>query len=91
VKQNGVIKTVADGLPALKGIHYKSLQSGERWLVQRRNSNSTQKAYIKAACLFLRFLQQKRKVDVKSVDSQVIHALNHEYIVANGFSRSNQK
>ncbi len=40
--------------------------------------------------MFLRFLQQKGKVDAKSVDSQDIHALIHDYVVANGFPRSYQ-
>ena len=40
--------------------------------------------------MFLRFLQQKGKVDAKSVDLQDDHTFIHDYVVANGFSRSGQ-
>jgi integrase/recombinase XerD len=82
--------SVADRLPVLDNSHDKSLQTFKRWLVQKRYSKSTQNTYIEAARLFLRYWQQEGKVDLQSFTPYEINAFNHDYIVANGFSRSYQ-
>ena len=67
-----------------------SLIAFERWLVQKRYSKSTQATYIEAARLFLRFWQLAGKTELKALTSEDINAFNHDYIVANGYSRSSR-
>ena len=82
--------SIADRLPTLMKTGESSLIAFERWLVQKRYSKSTQATYIEAARLFLRFWQLAGKTELKALTSEDINAFNHDYIVANGYSRSYQ-
>ncbi|MGF1566441.1 MAG: tyrosine-type recombinase/integrase, partial [Flavobacteriales bacterium] len=82
--------SVADRLPALETTGVAALLTFERWMVQKRYSKSTQTTYLDAARLFLRFWQQAGKTDLKAFTSDDINSFNHDYIVANGYSRSYQ-
>ena len=82
--------SIADRLPTLMNTGESSLIAFERWLVQKRYSKSTQATYIEAARLFLRFWQLAGKKELKAFTSEDINAFNHDYIVANGYSRSYQ-
>ena len=82
--------SIADRLPPLASNGESSLIAFERWLVQKRYSKSTQTTYIEATRLFLRYWQHEGKTELSTFTSNDINAFNHDYIVANGYSRSYQ-
>ncbi len=82
--------SVADRLPALEATGVAALLTFERWMVQKRYSKSTQTTYLDASRLFLRYWQQAGKTELKAFTSDDINSFNHDYIVANGYSRSYQ-
>lgn len=82
--------TAADRLNAPDETQTQALAKFERWMVQKRYSASTITTYTDAARLFLRYFSTHAPRLLQDFTADDINRFNHDYIIANGYSRSYQ-
>ena len=81
---------VSDRLPQLSAQRQEFVIQYINWLQQKRYSRNTIESYQDAVTLFLRFWQQRGKVQLAQLTAEDINTFNLDYVVANGYSRSYQ-
>ncbi len=79
-----------DRLPVLDRVQSEALDQFKHWMTQKRYSSSTIKTYVEATRLFIRFFSDVSPKPLTDYIAEDINRFNHDYIIANGYSRSYQ-